>query len=174
LVPIATEENVNDLIDKAETMSLVDITAEAKKIRAQQEGREVVEADDPTTEDTSGPAEQVTRKAFRLYPAQLENILAALERAEDLSGSSKEGHNLDMICTEFNSTYAEYEEGGVAQRIQFHVDSLNRLYPGANVTLNPDADFDPDKTKSTSGSTDESVDFGQGSEASATSEAAVA
>jgi hypothetical protein len=54
--------------------------------------------------ETPVPLETLRRRVFGLYPAQDENVTAALARAQQLSKSEKVGHNLDMICTDFLAT----------------------------------------------------------------------
>lgn len=41
------------------------------------------------------------QKRFDLAPSQLENVSTALKKASAMSGSVKEGHLLDLICTDF-------------------------------------------------------------------------
>lgn len=48
--------------------------------------------------------ETFKQKRFDLAPAQLENVSLALKKCSDLSGSEKEGHLLDLICTDFIAT----------------------------------------------------------------------
>lgn len=58
----------------------------------------------------SAEREKVVPKKFALYPAQLENIERALNRASEITESDKEGHNLDMICLEFLTTNTNLED----------------------------------------------------------------
>jgi hypothetical protein len=51
-----------------------------------------------------------TQLAFRLYPAQLENIERTLELARRMTGSESRSYHLEMICAEFRSTYENAEE----------------------------------------------------------------
>lgn len=49
-------------------------------------------------------ADELKMEAFMLAPAQQLNVLTALERAGELTNSTKKGHNLDMICLDFLAT----------------------------------------------------------------------
>lgn len=58
-----------------------------------------------TSDDLGLPdPEPLEFQHFPLYPDQNEVVKAALQRAEELSGSDKRGHNLTLICTDFIST----------------------------------------------------------------------
>jgi len=59
-----------------------------------------------TGEGGTGDGEKASRLAFQLFPAQKENVEAALALAQESSKSDKDGHNLDLICTEFMANNA--------------------------------------------------------------------
>ena len=50
---------------------------------------------------TSGDGDKASRWAFQLFPPQRQNVEAALAKASEVSKSDKEGHNLDLICSDF-------------------------------------------------------------------------
>lgn len=50
------------------------------------------------------PVETLKQERFDLYPNQHENVMLALQRARDLTGSDKKGHLMDIICTDFIAT----------------------------------------------------------------------
>jgi len=68
------------------------------------EGAEDGAGPDPTEAIPPPPTETAKQERFDLFPAQLENVYEALKKAEELSGSSKKGHNLDLICSDFLAT----------------------------------------------------------------------
>jgi len=53
-----------------------------------------------------GGEDTATSKNFKLFGPQRENVDRALEKAGEMSGSDKDGHNLDLICTDFLATNA--------------------------------------------------------------------
>jgi hypothetical protein len=55
------------------------------------------------TTDLFGAGE-LKMESFMLAPQQQLNVLTALERAGELTKSTKKGHNLDMICLDFLAT----------------------------------------------------------------------
>jgi len=63
-----------------------------------------------------------------LFTNQWANVMAAMERAGQVANSDKACHLLDILATEFNTTYAETSDGGVAHRLDWHVKNLERLY----------------------------------------------
>jgi len=48
--------------------------------------------------------DELKMESFMLAPTQQLNVLTALERASELTKSSKKGYNLDMICLDFLAT----------------------------------------------------------------------
>jgi len=50
------------------------------------------------------PEEKPIPKHFSLFPDQMDTLKAALERASELSGSSKDGQNLSLIALDFLAT----------------------------------------------------------------------
>lgn len=54
------------------------------------------------------------KMAFTLHREQTKNVVAALEKASEISGSEKPGHNLDNICVEFLAN-----NGTVLNRFEF-------------------------------------------------------
>jgi len=85
--------------------------------------REFVEEDEET-------GDKIPLHEFKVYcyKEQWANIMAAMERAGQLTNSDKANYLLDMICLEFNETYAETEDGGVVQTLDRHVKNLERIF----------------------------------------------
>jgi hypothetical protein len=53
--------------------------------------------------DSSSSGEKTTAMRFALFPAQHANVTMALDRAKVQGETDKEGHALDLICTDFLS-----------------------------------------------------------------------
>lgn len=70
------------------------------------------EGGDSSSSSSGDDKEKAKKKNFKLFGDQMENVNAALEKASELSGSDKEGHNLDMICVEFLGANAASEDVG--------------------------------------------------------------
>lgn len=68
------------------------------------EGDETVEGSEETIVPEENFREIFKQKRFDLAPAQLENVLLALKRCSQMCESDKEGHCLDLICTDFLAT----------------------------------------------------------------------
>lgn len=97
LVGIVNDENLAEWKKRVEGLTVQEI------IDLKKQGRD--EGDDAVVGDSDGASSSSdstsTRKAFTLFPDQLENVERALKLASELANSSKEGHLLDMICLEF-------------------------------------------------------------------------
>ena len=63
-----------------------------------------------------------------LFSPQWKNVMAAMNRAGQLSNSDKACYLLDLIATEFNTTFAETLDGGVAQRLENIIKNLERVF----------------------------------------------
>ena len=57
--------------------------------------------DDPLFGSDLPEVEEPTFEHFPLFPEQKLNVLQALQKAGEISGSTKKGHRLDLICTDF-------------------------------------------------------------------------
>ena len=53
---------------------------------------------------TNVPEEKLGYKHFALFPSQMDTVTAALERAQEMSGSKKDGQNLSLIALDFLAT----------------------------------------------------------------------
>lgn len=80
--------------------------------------------EDPET----GEAVPLHQFQVYLYADQWKNVMAAMERAAQLTNSDKACFLLDMIATEFNSTYVESGDGGVAQNLDTVIKNLERVF----------------------------------------------
>jgi len=80
--------------------------------------------EDPET----GESQPLHEFKVYLYPEQWSNVMDAMERAGQLTGSNKACNLLDMMATEFNGTYVETADGGVAHGLERHVKLLERVF----------------------------------------------
>jgi hypothetical protein len=64
------------------------------------------------------PEEKPTFKSFALFKDQMDSVKAALERASQLSGSTKDGQNLSLICLDFLAT-SEFKTASLEQTQRF-------------------------------------------------------
>jgi len=98
LVGIVDEDNADEWRDRLDGLSFRDMMDVLKG----KNGVDVIEeiAGDATVEVDDKP---ISMK-FKLFPDQHGNVTRALERARDMAESEKDGHALDLICTDFLST----------------------------------------------------------------------
>lgn len=94
VTPIVTDdgENLDEWVDRATNSTVRELSTAV---------RDATPADEKKKDD----GEKFHRKSFSLADAQNENVDAALELAKGIADSSKPGHLLDLICTEFLSTH---------------------------------------------------------------------
>jgi hypothetical protein len=83
-----------------------------------------ISLEDPET----GEAVPLHQFQVYLYAEQWKNVMSAMERAAQLTNSDKACFLLDMMATEFNSTFVEAGDGGVAQNLNTIVKNLERVF----------------------------------------------
>jgi len=104
LVGVVDEENVDYWVERAESMTAVQLEEYIRQLK--------------TNEDGPGPeAEQLSTMTFRLYPSQAENVQEALEKAAEIAEKedeveAKKGHLLDLICSTFKVDHVFQEQRG--------------------------------------------------------------
>lgn len=91
LVGLVDETNATEWRDVAESSSLRELQVAVKDAKTESSGESSVSDDRPK------------RKNFALFSEQMSNVDQALAKAMTLAGSEKEGHALDLICTEYLS-----------------------------------------------------------------------
>ena len=97
LVGIVDEDNADEWRERLEGLSFRDMMDVLKG----KPDTEVEQAlDGVSTEVDDKP---ISMK-FKLFNEQYQNVSKALERAKDMADSEKDGHALDLICTDFLST----------------------------------------------------------------------
>lgn len=132
---VINAENKDAILDYMSKHNVADVSSYVSMIRGSGSGGS-------GTESLSDLADQVeeeeksTSKTFRLFPGQLENVEAAFTRAAkmiydenwDNKEVVKKGHLLDVICSEFNASYAEDEHGDPIHRLDWHIAELQRVF----------------------------------------------
>jgi hypothetical protein len=107
LAGIVTEDNVISWIEKAKTMTFDVIKEEIKLLKQSDTSSSVEEGSENLSDDIVHvheglPApEELKQFHTAFYPEQVKTVDAALARAEELSGSDKKNHNLDLISQDF-------------------------------------------------------------------------
>jgi len=100
LVGVVNDENAADWQARLEGLTyaqLVDeLKGKGKDIDTPLDG----EGDKDVAED------KPQKKAFSLFPEQSANVAAALDKAKQLANTEKDGHALDLICSDFLATNA--------------------------------------------------------------------
>jgi hypothetical protein len=117
LTSVLNLKNVPDWVELAERASYPELAEAVKKYRDKKLAAKVKKeeesekgAEDDTTEEAEDEEEELPEtenlkwEHFMLYEPQHGTVTAALNRAKELSGSDKKGHNLEMICTDFLAT----------------------------------------------------------------------
>ena len=120
LTSVATKDNWKTLFEKTENMSVQDTidlvgTMRHKKLPAA---------------TASVPQEPLTKLTFCVFPAQAENIQAALKVAEYEASSSSQGHLLDCICTEYLAGKADTGDAvtDAASRLARIIENIQRAF----------------------------------------------
>lgn len=112
LIRVIDKNNAEQWVEMAENLNHVELCAairQALKDQAKAEQAGAVGDLDEGDEDWQGvePPEDIDRfkqLKFKLTPEQKANVEMALQRAKQLAESTKKGHCLDMICTDFLAT----------------------------------------------------------------------
>jgi len=144
LVRVLTVKNAADWVARALECSYPELTHVIQKYEsAQEQRRDELEAagEDPDDhmddDDEIPPAERFEFQHFKLFEPQLENVLAALQRASELTKSDKKGHNLDMICMDFLATNDFLKADDPRAKARF-VAKMERLLGVRLVMIDPD------------------------------------
>lgn len=117
LIQVATYTTAEEWVEKAEShtlQGLLRLVTEAKKekerkdveqLSAESEARENAERPDGEGTIAFGPHEDATEKPipkrFHLFPQQAQVVTDALNLVKQVTGSEKEGRNLEMICMDY-------------------------------------------------------------------------
>ena len=92
LVGIVDETNADEWRDVAESSSLRELTTAVKEAKSEM-----------TEDETPSVLIKPKHKSFALFEDQMGNVNSALDKAKTLANSTKDGHALDLICTEYLS-----------------------------------------------------------------------
>jgi len=155
ILPVLDNNNVDEWVNKAKELKLKDLTTEISKAKRSKEieklknsvivetkeehdarlAKELQEKDSIKTADALPvPMREQqnlspSRRTFMLYPEQMQVVNTALEIAEHLTGSSKEGNNLTCALVEFLSQQIS-KETKVHDRMTFYMKQLERMGGG--------------------------------------------
>lgn len=88
---------------------------------------------------TSIPVETVHRITVGLYGAQYENFEKAMEIAGQLARSDKQGHLLDLVCTEFLAQYVG-QKNIRSKALKRYVAMIERGFGVRIIVVDPDTD----------------------------------
>jgi len=114
LIGVVTDENAADWKARLEGLTYAEMVTELK-------GGKKGDTETPLEGDGSDRVapEKPERKAFSLFPEQSSNVAAALEKAKALANTDKDGHALDLICSDFLATNAADDDFfGVLRRLE--------------------------------------------------------
>lgn len=140
LAGVVTEDDVVSWIDKARVMTFEMLKEEIKKVRrdnsdSELEGQYAQDAISGVKEELPKPEELHTVQAG-LYDTQYSTWEEALNRAKNLSGSEKVGHNLELICQDFLSNN-EFKNKKEDDKIAYLV-KTERLLGVALIAIDPE------------------------------------
>jgi hypothetical protein len=99
---------------------------------------------EPEPEEDDGPPpkspdEKTFQKRFVLYPDQATLVDAALKRAQEMTNSIYDGHNLTVICQDFLATN-DFGKGDIKQLLKFFV-KYEKLFGVKLVVVDQDAEM---------------------------------
>lgn len=138
LTKVITAENWSELLDKAKGMTVVQIQEMVKGMKSG-----TGTAADDGTAPSADAGDEMVKVAFKLAPAQHENVMAALALAESMTKSDKKGHNLDLICSDFVASAAGMGAEGALTKLDLLIKNIERTF-GVKLTL---SEVDPEKFK---------------------------
>jgi len=79
--------------------------------------------------------EPLFSKNFKFYPEQLETVRLAIDRAKELSGSSRPGHNFSLICLDFLANN-DFTKASEEQKLRY-VAKLEKLIGYKFIVVDP-------------------------------------
>jgi hypothetical protein len=103
LVGVVTEENAKDWRNRLDGLSYRDMMSE---LHRSDDGSGPNPDPLPSGTSNSSGDEKPQKKMFSLFSAQSENVEVAIEKAKKMANTEKEGHALDLICSDFLATNA--------------------------------------------------------------------
>ena len=113
LTRVIDETNIEPWIEMAEHLNYQELCVAVRQALEEHEKNAVTDAVNPDAEEEeeefkgAAPPPDIGRfREFRVYltPEQKANIHLALDRAKELAASERNGHCLDLICTDFLGT----------------------------------------------------------------------
>jgi hypothetical protein len=101
LVGVVNDENAADWQARLEGLTYAQLVDELKG-----KGKDIETPIDGDGGESDSAEEKPQKKAFSLFPDQSANVTAALDKAKQLANTEKDGHALDLICSDFLATNA--------------------------------------------------------------------
>lgn len=141
LIGVVDESNADEWRDIAESSSLRELTAAVKEAKSS-------ESTGSATESGTSDDERPKAKRFMLFEGQMTNVESALAQAKMNANTEKDGHALDMICTEYLANngqigtlqgYLSRIEGIIGKRliafepetgeVEYGAETLDEMFP---------------------------------------------
>lgn len=119
LVGVVDESNADEWRELAEESSLRDLSAAVKEHKAGAEAESPEDSDKPKA------------KRFMLFEPQMNNVEAALTQAKINAGTEKDGHALDLICTEYLA------QNGALSTLQDYLGRLEQILGKKLIAFEP-------------------------------------
>lgn len=122
LIRVLTVENAEEWAERAEEENFETLSQSVRNFLDNVEAarqKAISEGKDPSEVEPDLPTPEVLQyETFPLYEDQHKIVESAIQRASELSGSDKRGHNLTLICTDFLATN-DFLTGDETQRIGY-------------------------------------------------------
>ena len=99
------------------------------------EGISVPQRDSWAVGDKDPRDEPLFSKNFKFYPDQLETVRLAIDRAKELSGSERPGHNFSLICLDFLANN-DFTKASEEQKLRY-VAKLEKLIGYKFIVVDP-------------------------------------
>jgi hypothetical protein len=145
IVRVLSEANAEQWVEMAENLTHPELCDAIRQALIDQEKKEQAAAVGSEDEDDESgvypnPPDDISRfkwKQFHLTPEQRENVNMALGRAKELANSTKDGHCLDLICTDFLATNDFRKADDPETRLRF-LAKYERLMGRRIVVIDPE------------------------------------
>lgn len=131
LTTIITDENWKGMLDKTKAMSV----RKVKEMVDEMKGASKAPTAPATgTRAEAEPSSAMVSRTFRLHPEQAANVDNALKLAGSMTASEKDGHNLDLICSDFLSGSTESGLDGALTKLEIGIGNIERAF-GVKLTV---------------------------------------
>lgn len=131
LVSVITKENWENLLKEIKTMTVQEVIDMVASMRGKKRTpKTIVGSTVETFPETAAEADGFFKTSFALTKEQLDNVEAALKLAGIECESTKRGHLLDIICTDYIAGRADSKEAmeALCMRLQKQIENIERGY----------------------------------------------